>query len=122
MLTDKRLQRNRQWLLDQRTRLLAEMEGIDAAIDGSERPGLGTHMADNASEVFEQARNAGVLLRLRNTLELVDRALLKMDKGGYGTCEGCGQAIDPARLKALPHCSLCMACQSRAELSSPHRR
>ena len=55
MLTEKRLQRNRQWLLDERARLKSDLMSIDAAKDSSERPGLGTHMADNASDVFEQA-------------------------------------------------------------------
>ena len=121
MLTEKRLQRNRQWLLDERARLKSDLTSIDAAKDSSERPGLGTHMADNASDVFEQAKNAAVQSRLRNSLTLVERALEKLEKGTYGSCERCGQPIDPARLKALPHCALCMACQSRAELSSPSR-
>lgn len=121
MLTEKRLRRNRQWLLDERARLKVELSTIDAAMDDGERPGLGTHMADSATDVFEQAKNAAVQSRLRSTLELVERALEKLDKGTYGSCERCGQPIDPARLKALPHCALCMTCQSRAEFISPSR-
>jgi RNA polymerase-binding transcription factor DksA len=84
-------------------------------MDQSERPGLGTHMADNATEVFEQAKNLAVHTSLHHTLELVEKALQKMDKGVYGCCERCGEPIDPARLKALPYAALCMACQARAE-------
>jgi RNA polymerase-binding transcription factor DksA len=78
-------------------------------------------MADNATEVFEQAKNLAVCQRLRYTLELVNRALDKMDKGVYGFCEKCGQRIDPARLKALPYATLCMACQARTEHGTPSR-
>ena len=115
MLDEKRMQRNREWLEDQRARLLSELSGTESAMDEAERPGLGTHMADSATEVFEQAKNLAVHQRLHSTLELVEKALGKMDKGVYGCCERCGEPIDPARLKALPYAALCMACQARAE-------
>jgi RNA polymerase-binding transcription factor DksA len=79
------------------------------------RPGYGTHMADDAMQVFEQAKNLAVSRCLSRTLDMVDRALGKMDKGTYGVCEHCGEAIDPARLDALPYATLCVVCQTRAE-------
>ena len=115
MLDEKRMQRNRKWLEEQRARLLAELTDTESPMDASERPGLGTHMADNASEVFEQAKNLAVHQQLHTTLELVEKALRKMDNGVYGCCERCGEKIDPARLKALPYATLCMPCQERAE-------
>jgi DnaK suppressor protein len=121
MLDEKRMQRNRKWLEEQRARLLRELSGTESAMDQSERPGLGTHMADNATEVFEQAKNLAVHTSLQRTLELVERALQKMHDGSYGYCEKCGEAIDPARLKALPYAALCMSCQARAEHGVPPR-
>jgi DnaK suppressor protein len=115
VLDEKRMQRNRKWLEEERARLLNELSGTEASMDQSERPGLGTHMADNASEVFEQTKNLAVHTQLHEILTLVERALQKMDKGVYGCCEKCGEPIDPARLKALPYAALCMACQERAE-------
>lgn len=121
MLDEKRMQRNRKWLEEQRVRLLSQLNDTESPMDASERPGLGTHMADNATEVFEQAKNLAVHTSLRHTLESVESALQKMDKGCYGYCERCGEPIDPARLKALPYAALCMACQARAELGVPPR-
>ena len=115
MLDEKRLQRNRKWLEERRTRLLSDLSDTESSMDASERPGLGTHMADNATEVFEQAKNLAVHQHLHSTLKLVEKALEKMDKGTYGCCERCGEPIDPARLKALPYAELCMSCQARAE-------
>ncbi|OGD23547.1 hypothetical protein A2Z10_00655 [Candidatus Azambacteria bacterium RBG_16_47_10] len=37
-----------------------------------------------------------------NSLEDIDAALERIEKGTYGTCEACGQAIDEARLEANP--------------------
>lgn len=42
----------------------------------------------------------------------IDWALKKIDAGTYGLCEKCGQPILEARLEALPHASLCVACKS----------
>ena len=115
MLDERRLQRNRKWLEDERARLQRELSRMEAVSDERGRPGYGNHMADNATEVFEQAKNLAVCQSLRRTLELVNRALDKMDRGAYGICEKCGEPIDPARLKALPYATLCMSCQARAE-------
>jgi DnaK suppressor protein len=42
----------------------------------------------------------------------IDFALEKITAGTYGLCEQCGQPIPEARLEALPHASLCVACKS----------
>lgn len=48
----------------------------------------------------------------RAAVEEIDRALLKIDAGTYGRCERCGNEIPRARLEALPHAALCVACKS----------
>ncbi|MCU4183674.1 TraR/DksA family transcriptional regulator [Acidiferrimicrobium sp. IK] len=48
----------------------------------------------------------------RAAIEEIDRALLKIDAGTYGRCEQCGNDIPEARLEALPHAALCVACKS----------
>jgi RNA polymerase-binding protein DksA len=45
----------------------------------------------------------------------VDQALERLNKGRYGICESCGQAIPAARLKAMPDASLCVDCKSAEE-------
>ena len=121
MLDEERMQRNREWLEDEQARLQNELSSNSTAMDERERPGYGTHMADNATEVFEQAKNLAVRTRLRYTLEEINRALEKMYQGVYMVCDRCGERIDPARLKALPHATLCKSCQARLERSSPSR-
>ena len=77
--------------------------------------GLGNHMADDGTEAFEQAANLALGLNQERMLERVERALSRMEAGTYGRCECCGAEIDYARLKALPHATLCIDCQPRAE-------
>lgn len=46
----------------------------------------------------------------RQEIHVIDRALQKMDSGGYGICESCGNEISPRRLQALPWAALCREC------------
>jgi DnaK suppressor protein len=40
----------------------------------------------------------------------IARALAKLEEGSYGTCDRCGRAIAPARLRAAPESVLCIDC------------
>jgi RNA polymerase-binding transcription factor DksA len=56
---------------------------------------------------------------------LVDRAnklaeaLERLRGGDYGVCEECGEAIAPARLRAMPEVTTCVRCQDRLERMLP---
>jgi DnaK suppressor protein len=62
----------------------------------------------------DRERDLSLLENARDLLDQVERALRKIADGTYGRCATCGKAIEAARLKALPHASLCIACK-RAE-------
>ncbi|OWP21137.1 hypothetical protein CBF90_13300 [Microbacterium sp. AISO3] len=51
----------------------------------------------------------------RATITLISEALGRVRAGSYGQCVGCGRAIAPARLEAVPYAPACIECQSRAE-------
>jgi len=44
------------------------------------------------------------------TLALRQQAQAKVEKGRYGICERCSEAINPERLEALPLTTLCIKC------------
>jgi len=44
-------------------------------------------------------------------------ALERLREGEYGLCVECGEAIAPARLRALPEVITCVRCQNRLERS-----
>lgn len=50
----------------------------------------------------------------------IDEALRRIDAGGFGECEQCGEDIALARMKVNPATTLCIDCQ--AELESGRRR
>jgi DnaK suppressor protein len=77
--------------------------------------GYSNHMADVATEVFEQARDTALVRQLATSLANVERALEKFDDGTYGICESCGGSIDLARLEVVPEARYCLDCQMRLE-------
>lgn len=101
----------RSYLETERARLEAMIAQTDS--EGGSNLGYGNHMADDATEVFEQAKELALHENAKQLLVQVTNALERFDQGRYGTCERCGTDIDPARLEALPYVTLCLHCQQR---------
>jgi DnaK suppressor protein len=80
----------------------------------NEHMGYGNHMADDATEAFEQAKDLSVRNCVEDTLLDVQDALRKFELGTYGVCESCGEKIDWARLEAKPEARLCIKCKQRS--------
>jgi DnaK suppressor protein len=106
----------RQDLLEERGKLQEQLERLEAT--EHESIGYSNHIADDATDAFEQTVGVALQRKIEATLEDVGRALAKFDNGTYGLCEGCGARIDRARLEALPHARYCLDCQSRQEYTS----
>jgi DnaK suppressor protein len=73
---------------------------------------------EQLEEGQEQAL-AGVLERLeehdRAEISAIDWALERIERGEYGVCRACGEAIPAARQHALPTADLCRPCAERHE-------
>lgn len=53
--------------------------------------------------------------RERKLIGKIREALERIDKGTYGTCEGCGEDISIKRLKARPVTTQCIDCKTEEE-------
>jgi DnaK suppressor protein len=98
-------------LEDERARLEAVIAQQEA--NGGDNLGYGNHMADDATEAYEQAKDLALRQNAEQLLAQITDALARFEQGSYGTCKQCGADIDPARLKALPYVTLCLHCQQR---------
>ncbi|MBI4216428.1 MAG: TraR/DksA C4-type zinc finger protein [Chloroflexi bacterium] len=110
----------RQRLAQDRERLrqeLAQMKASHVAMveSGSREGSAGEHLADSATDTSELETSLALQANLHKLLEDVDRALRKLDDGSYGTCESCGQPINPERLEAIPSAKLCISCKAQQE-------
>ncbi len=106
----------RQLLQKEQAHLRQQLEQTNqATIAIQDSIGYGNHMADDATEAFEQSKGLFLQQTIKHQLAQVDDALRKFDEGTYGICEQCGQVIDWARLEALPAARYCIRCQQHSE-------
>lgn len=66
-------------------------------------------------DIYEREKTLALVHNLERKLEEIERAIASVETGRYGICESCGQPIDPARLEALPHTTLCVSCKAKQE-------
>lgn len=78
---------------------------LDATGDLSSMP---IHMADLGSDNFEQEFALGLMDGERKLLHEIDDALVRIEEGVYGICEGTGKPIPKARLEAQPWARYCV--------------
>lgn len=70
---------------------------------------------DLAQDYSSAERRAALLAQMEESLEEVEGALERMDRGEYGKCINCGKPIPPARLEAIPQTPYCVDCQQKME-------
>lgn len=97
-------------LLDNKTQLLAEIQGMDLAepeemIDPLDRA---------AQEMDRQAESRGFERALQQIRE-IDLAMKRMEASEYGYCEATGEEIGIARLLARPTARLSLEAQQAQE-------
>lgn len=69
--------------------------------------------AEASSMKLEYAKELSIEQNTVDLLGKVRHALSRIDSGGYGICERCGNAIPVERLDALPYSTLCVSCASK---------
>lgn len=98
-----------------RTKLLAIKERLTAQLEDAEHNvSFGTDTEDPEEEIDEdeeRVNRESVRTSLTTQLMRVTTALDKIERGEYGTCEQCGNAIDAELLAADPESALCRSCK-----------
>ncbi len=54
----------------------------------------------------------------KQTLDMIEAALRKMEKGVYARCESCHRTISRLRMEVMPWARYCISCQSEQEVPS----
>jgi DnaK suppressor protein len=73
------------------------------------------HLAETASVTIDREIDYSLEENEARVLAAIDAALGRIEDGTYGTCERCGNAIEPERLEALPWATLCIDDKRRDE-------
>ncbi len=103
--------------VDLRAQLEEERDSLRAQLDELGIGGSGlnydSNFADSSQVTAERGEAEALGAKLKETLDDVEHALAKLDSGDFGTCEGCGEQINPARLEAMPAARHCIDCASK---------
>ena len=84
----------------------------DAAGDLSSVP---YHMADLASDNYDQEFALGLIENEGAELREIDAALQRLHDGTFGICDVCAKPISKKRLTAIPYAKLCVECKNQEE-------
>jgi DnaK suppressor protein len=75
----------------------------------------GDDQADTGTKTFEREQEMTLAANLLERVTQVERALERLEEGGYGWCERCGNPIPVERLAAFPSATLCVTCKQLEE-------
>jgi DnaK suppressor protein len=98
-------------LQEERAETLAELDHLREYLRGE----VDADEEEADPDLFEREKTLALIRTFESKLESIEQALRLAEKGTYGICERCGEKIDPARLEALPHTTLCVKCKSQME-------
>ena len=83
---------------------------------GKEADGEGSQdIADKASNSYTKEFLFSLSNSERDTLQLVDEALTRLEGEHYGVCVVCEDEMDRKRLEAVPWAKRCISCQEKQE-------
>ncbi len=91
----------------------SELTEMGFAQDGTVDVTFDEGFADAAQTTSERAKVLSLADGLKQRLEEVRSAIHRLEKGTYGICEMCGDAISAERMEALPSASQCVSCKQK---------
>ena len=101
-------------LESERASLERQLLDSGASIEGDQvEVSFDEGFADSAQATSELSELIAHVEQLHAAHSEVVAALTRLDEGGYGICESCGNRIAPERLEALPTARLCLACKQK---------
>ncbi len=101
--------------MEQRKRVEDEIASLKEA-DPFADPERVVDNAASDTEVREEVGHDNIeaqINQLSSTLDQINKALEKIEKGVYGVCEVCGKQIKRERLEILPYARFCIECQRK---------
>jgi len=121
-MNDRELESFKRVLLQRREMLTSDINQMEDEALKVSKTDLATwditSFADRGTDSYEQEFTLDIMANGADQLREIDHALAKIDEGTFGLCEGCQKPIPKARLKAVPHARLCIACKREEEAAA----
>jgi DnaK suppressor protein len=114
MLSQRDLERFKIRLLEERARILSDMDKLVRESNELGKDGT-MDIGDEASDLSSRQLLLSLNEADRKKLLEIEEALERMEEGTYGICEECGEPISIKRLEVKPTALYCVECKSRLE-------
>jgi RNA polymerase-binding transcription factor DksA len=117
------IRKNLEAELNRTVERIRHMGGASASVQTMGAVGDTSQLADEVDVIQvneDREMNFATRSLLVERANRLAEALERLRVGDYGTCQECGEAIAPARLKAMPEVTTCVRCQDRLEKMSRH--
>jgi len=103
-------------LEEERDKLMHQLDELGATNSGELRSDTLPHesFADAGAMTAERTELLGIAESLAIQLSEVNDALARIGEGSYGTCQGCGEPIEKARLEFRPQSLRCVDCKAKS--------
>jgi len=108
-------------LLEQKKQISHELSEVsrkdshEADNTGAKFPEYGDKPDENAQEITDYTTNMATEKVLEKSLEDINSALARIEKGTYGVCKYCANPIAEKRLIARPTASSCISCKTELQ-------
>ncbi len=125
MLTKTELKKFEKMLMEERDRLMGSVRSIEEASrteGGRDSGGDLTSYAESGTDSFELETSLNIASGESQRLMDIADALMRVQKGTYGICEGSGKPIPKKRLEAFPAARYCVEYQEELEREQQHNR
>ncbi|MFA6494786.1 MAG: TraR/DksA C4-type zinc finger protein [Candidatus Paceibacterota bacterium] len=109
MLTHEKQEMLKGRLIEERAHLEQQVRELETPPDFGDVPGPEDDADENVAALNQEASARALKEKLGN----IEGALLKMEKGTYGTCEMCGGQIDEKVLVVVPDARRCQVCNQK---------
>ena len=116
-MTNSEVTLHRDKLLALRASLLGDMTHMedDSLKDHAKTISIPTDKEELGSDNADQELTLTLLGSDEGILDQVEAAIHRIEDGGYGRCEECGEPIPKLRLDAIPYAAECERCASQQE-------
>ncbi|MEI8143450.1 MAG: TraR/DksA C4-type zinc finger protein [Candidatus Berkelbacteria bacterium] len=105
---------NKEFIEKQRAVLLKEKERLAQEIESIQRyPDKSSVGDDVLQEMSDFEHNISLEDELHEMMKKIDRALLSIENGTYGSCAICRQQIEHGRLGIMPSADICATCAGK---------
>ncbi len=115
----------RRILEERRREMVSEVQGKirDVRSEAAGTPVNGVLDAAESSDADIQEDIELALIQMKaETLNKIDEALVRLEKGTFGFCTECGEEISERRLRALPFALRCKDCEEAREVAEQRER